>query len=80
MSESDKPNIYCDEQGGVFVCNHGFYNKVIPKEKRTRENLANYCIVFQSFYDCAKNAGDEEYIKLTNEEAVINFLLNCGNA
>ena len=66
MSESDKPSIYCDEQGGVIVCNYGFYNKVIPKEKR--ENLTNYYIVFQSFYDCLKMQA--------NEEAVINFLLN----
>ena len=47
MSESDKPNIYCDEQGGVFVCNYGFYNKVIPKMGLTRdEHIGNLIINF----------------------------------
>jgi hypothetical protein len=79
----DKQQIICDEMGGVFVYNNdmmmpsGFYNNIIPKKERTKENLLNnYYIIFQSFYDCAKDAGDDEYRKLINEEAVINFLIN----
>jgi len=79
----DKSEIFCDEQGGVIVYGHnilepsGFYSDVIPKENRTRENLLdNYNIIFQSFYDCAKYAGNDEYRCLTNEEAVINFLID----
>ena len=78
----NKPHIFCDEQGGIIVYNYhimdlsGFYNNIIPKEKRTKENLLNnYYIIFQSFYDCAKNASDE-YCSLTNQEAIINFLVN----
>ena len=79
----DKPQIICDSLGGIIVYNYdmtmpsGFYNNIIPKEKRTKENLLNnYYIIFQSFYDCAKDADNDEYCKLTNEEAVINFLIN----
>ena len=79
---TDKPHIICDEQGGVIVYNFdmtmpsGFYNKIIPKEERTKKNLLNnYYIIYQSFYDCAKNADNDEYRKLTNEEAVIEFLV-----
>ena len=78
----DKPHIYCDEQGGIIVYNYnllessGFYNKIIPKEERTKENLLNnYYIIYQSFYDCAKDACEGDYSVLTNEEAVINFLV-----
>jgi len=78
----DKPHIYCDKQGGIIVYNFdmtlpfGFYSTIIPKEKRTKENLLdNYYIIYKSFYDCAKYAGDDEYKKLTNEEAVIKFLV-----
>jgi hypothetical protein len=79
----DKSEIFCDKQGGVIVYGYnilepsGFYSDVIPKENRTRKNLLdNYYIMFQSFYNCTKYAGNDEYRCLTNEEAVINFLID----
>jgi len=80
---TDKPHIICDPQGGIIVYDHerakssGFYNDVIPEEKRTVDNLLdNYYIIYQSFYDCARYTQNDEYYSLTNEPAVLSFLIN----
>ena len=76
----DKPQIYCDEENGAILSYRNMIPllfQFIPKEERTKEKiLNNYNVIFQSFYDCAKNADNEEYKNLTNEDAVINFLIN----
>ena len=80
---NEKPVIVCDEQGGILVLNNGgndgFFTKVIPIEVRTKENLeTNYNIDQDSFILCAKD-GNSTYKKLTNNEAIINFLMNLHN-
>jgi hypothetical protein len=87
LLENGKPKIICDSQGGVlvlepehshalgytmYVCK-GFLSRVC--KNITRDILINqYDILYETFYDGARDAGNDEFRRLRDKEEVIKYL------